>query len=705
MSGTADPSPFLGEPDRQDPSSSMTYAAYDPLSVAVLIWDEQGLAAYANRAAEDLFGSPSEQLQGRTASELLHDAPDHGEPRGPAPTRLLVEYLTGKMFLVRADGGIRCVEAHTSSLPSAGVCWVTTLIDLTSFARLEEDLRTERGLLRTLMDTVPDQIYMKDRASRIIRSNQAHAAHGGFAHPDELIGKSDFDLYPRDFAQMIYDEEQSSMRTGQPIIGRIEDQTARFGTPLWLQSTKAPIVRDGQVVGLVGISRDITELQLVQARLSHQALHDMLTGLPNRALLLDRLEQATLTAHREHTSFSLCLLDLDRFKEVNDTLGHQRGDRLLQEVATRIFAVLRESDTVARLGGDEFALILPGTTADVAVNTALRIRQVLEQPLELDGHHPDISASVGIAQFPLHAADAANLLVYADVAMYAAKQAGCGYAIYDADVDQHSPDHLALPREFRHALTNNELFLHYQPLVDLESGRVSCVEALIRWMHPRHGLIPPARILPLAERIGVLDALTQWVLHTALKQSRAWREEGLSLRIAVNISTGTLQDADLPEKIRAALAEHRIPPTDLTLEITEEALMTNPAHALAVLNELHAMGVQLAIDDFGTGFSSLAYLKHLPVHTIKIDKSFVLGMAPGRQDDAIVRSVIELSHNLGLAVVAEGIEDQVTMSRLAALNCDSGQGFFMSKPIGAADLEQWMRTSAWGTTAGPGTVA
>ncbi|MGH2347413.1 MAG: putative bifunctional diguanylate cyclase/phosphodiesterase, partial [Chloroflexota bacterium] len=410
---------------------------------------------------------------------------------------------------------------------------------------------------------------------------------------------------------------------------------------------------------------------------------------------------AVLTAQREHTSFSFCLLDLDRFKEVNDTLGHQRGDRLLQEVATRIYGVLRDSDTVARLGGDEFAIILPGATGDFAAGTALRIRQVLEQPLDLDGHHPDIAASIGIAYYPLHAADAATLLVYADVAMYVAKGAGCGYAVYDADVDQHSPDHLALPQEFRQALAGNGLFLQYQPLVDLEGGRVTTVEALLRWNHPRHGLIAPTRILPLAERIGVLDALTQWVLHTALRQCRAWHEGGLALRVAVNLSASTLQDDDLPAKVRVALAEHGVAAASLTLEITEEALMTDPSHALAVLNELCTMGVRLAIDDFGTGFSSLAYLKHLPVHTIKIDKSFVLGMAPGLEDDAIVRSVIELSHNLGLAVVAEGIEDQATMSRLAELSCDTGQGFFMSKPVSAGDLEQWMRTSTWGAAGDP----
>jgi diguanylate cyclase (GGDEF)-like protein/PAS domain S-box-containing protein len=704
MSSVADRPNSASKSERSGRAGLRPYEAYGPLPVAVVIWDETARLVYVNHAAEELFGETAELIRGRMAGELLRPDPADGPPSATELPTAQALVRSGRLILAQADGEHRWVEARTVPLHGASrreIQSLTAIIDRTAATRIDEELRDERALLQTLMDSMPDLIYTKDRASRFTRANRAHAVHGGFADPSDLIGKTDFDLYPREFAQIIFDEEQSAMCTGQPIVDRIEDQTAQFGRPLWIQSTKAPIVRAGQVVGLVGIARDITQLQLVQERLSHQALHDMLTGLPNRALLLDRLEQAVLTAQRERSSFALCLLDLDRFKEVNDTLGHQRGDRLLQEVATRIYGVLRESDTVARLGGDEFAIILPGAAGDFAAGTAQRIRQVLEQPLDLDGHHPDVAASIGIAYYPLHAADAATLLVYADVAMYVAKGAGCGYAVYDADVDQHSPDHLALPQEFRQALAGNGLFLQYQPLVELEGGHVTAVEALLRWNHPRHGLIPPARILPLAERIGVLDALTQWVLHTALRQCRAWHEGGLALRVAVNISASTLQDGQLPAKVATALAEYGVAAEQLTLEITEEALMTDPAHALAVLNELHGMGVRLAIDDFGTGFSSLAYLKNLPVHTIKIDKSFVLGMAPGLQDDAIVRSVIELSHNLGLAVVAEGIEDQATMSRLADLSCDTGQGFFMSKPVSPGDLEQWMRTSAWSTSGHP----
>lgn len=558
-----------------------------------------------------------------------------------------------------------------------------------------EQCQVEHQVLQTLMESMPDQIYVKDRESRFTAVNRAQALHAGYPDPADLLGKTDFDLYTEAFAQQLHAEEQAAMRTGQAVIGAVEDLSARHGRPFWLQSTKVPIVRDGTIVGLVGISRDITEFKLTQERLAHLALHDPLTGLPNRALLMDRLEQAVRVCEREHTSFAFCLLDLDRFKEVNDTLGHQFGDRLLQEVAARLDGVLRVSDTAARLGGDEFALLLPGSTMDGAIALAARICQTLAQPFDLDGHHPEIVASIGIVQCPLHSADVTTLLAQVDVAMYAAKQAGCGYTVYDPTLQEHSPEQLALPHEFRAALANDELFLEYQPLVAFTPEQVPTVEALLRWSHPRFGAIPPARILPLAERLGLTMPLFLWTLHTALRQCRVWHDRGLGLRVAVNIAPGALRDAKLPANVAQMLGEYALPASSLMLELTEGALMVDPEQTLTVLDNLHAMGVHLVLDDFGTGFASLAYLKNIPVQAIKLDKSFVLGMVPGNRDEAIVRSVIDLSHVLGLAVVAEGIEDQGTLSRLAELGCDSGQGFYMSKPVPVRELEDWLESSSW----------
>jgi diguanylate cyclase (GGDEF)-like protein/PAS domain S-box-containing protein len=671
-------------------STQQRDTAYSPLLVAVVVWDAAGLLVHANPAAEDLLGAPLAQLRGRDMSTVLQPDSDGQPSPGITPSPNPLDALNGRTRLRCLDGLSRWLLARTVAVyaPTGEVAWLlSSILDQSDVNETSEALTIERGLLRSLIDAMPDFIYVKDRALRFILTNQAHAAYFGLRDPIEQLGKSDFDFYESDTARALQLEELQIMDTRQPLIGAIEDQSLYAGRPCWLQSTKVPIVRDGQVTGIMGISRDITELKVVQERLAHQALHDMLTGLPNRALLLDRLEQVLRTAQREQTPFALCLLDLDGFKEVNDTLGHQRGDRLLQEV-------LRNSDTVARLGGDEFAILLPGANIEAAVAVTNRIRLALEAPLELDGHFPDIAASIGIAMFPMHADNSTSLMACADVAMYAAKQAGGGScALYDMDLDRHSPDHLALPRELRHALVNNELFLEYQPLVDLGSSAVSTVEALLRWSHPRHGIIPPARFLPIAERIGILDALTRWVLDAALRQCNLWRQAGLPLRVAVNVSPSTLQQPDLPTAVASALREHHVPPTSLTLEITEQALAANPEQALRALNALSEMGVRISIDDFGTGFSSLAYLKQLPVNEIKIDKSFVLGMQPGARDEAIVRSVIDLSHNLGMSVVAEGIEDQITLSRLAELSCDSGQGFFMSRPVSANALEAWLRSS------------
>ncbi len=437
--------------------------------------------------------------------------------------------------------------------------------------------------------------------------------------------------------------------------------------------------------------------------LRHQALHDALTGLPNRTLPHDRLEQALRADARDAGGLALLLFDLDRFKEVNDTLGHQAGDLLLQEVAARVRGAVRASDTVARLGGDEFAVLLPGADAAGAVAATHTLLAALATPIALDGQSLACTASIGIALAPTHGTDVATVLRRADVAMYVAKRAGSGYAVYAAAHDQHSPARLTLETELRAALAAGALVLHYQPTVDVRSGRADRVEALARWPHPQHGLIPPDQFIPLAEQTGLIVPLTQWVLETALAQCHAWEQAGWTLGVAVNLSMRSLHDPGLPETIAWLLRRYAVPPERLTLEITESALMVDPAQAQAVLLRLTALGVQLAIDDFGTGYSSLGYLKQLPVDAVKIDKSFVQNMGhTTTKDSAIVRSIIDLGHNLGLAVVAEGVEDQATWQRLRAAGCDVAQGFYMSRPMPAAELEHWLATTSWGRGAALG---
>ncbi|MDO9372115.1 MAG: EAL domain-containing protein [Gammaproteobacteria bacterium] len=425
-------------------------------------------------------------------------------------------------------------------------------------------------------------------------------------------------------------------------------------------------------------------------RLEHQALHDALTNLPNRALLEDRLQQAVLTCARDNKPLALLVMDLDRFKEVNDSLGHHSGDQLLQQVALRLQNTLRKSDTVARLGGDEFAVLLPGADAERAIQAARVLITTLEAAFHLEGQMLDVRASIGIALFPAHGTDEATLLRRADVAMYAAKRAHSGYALYDSGQDQDSLLRLTLTSALTHAIEQQELVLHYQPKVAFSSGRVVSAEALVRWQRPGQGLLPPDEFIPLAERTGLIRPLTQFVLHETVRQCAAWRRAGIDLTLAVNLSARNLHEAQLAEQMVAYLEEWDVPPACLELEITESAIMTDPMRALAVLTRLDAMGVRLAIDDFGTGYSSLAYLKKLPVDTLKIDKSFVMGMAQDGNDAVIVRSTIDLAHNLGLRVVAEGVENQQTWDMLDELGCDIAQGYFLTRPLASADFMTWL---------------
>ena len=432
--------------------------------------------------------------------------------------------------------------------------------------------------------------------------------------------------------------------------------------------------------------------------LQHQALHDALTGLPNRALLYDRLTHTLRLVERDSSSLALLLLDLDRFKVINDTLGHQAGDALLQQVAARMRNAVRSSDTVARLGGDEFALLLPETDRDGAVRATQTLLTALVAPMMLEGQMVHVGASIGMALAPAQGSDAGALLRHADVAMYVAKRAGSGYAVYDPRHDGYSAGRLMREAELRHALATNELVLHYQPTVDLRTGRATGVEALVRWAHPTHGLLAPDQFIPLAEQTGLIVPLTRWVLDQALAQGAAWARVGHPLGVAVNLSVRTLHDERLPDTLAWLLRRYAIAPERVMLEITESVLMADPTQALAVLTRLSALGVRVAIDDFGTGYSSLAYLKQLPVDAVKIDKSFVqhMGAAEATKDTAIVRSIIELGHNLGLVVVAEGVEDEGAWAHVRALGGDVAQGYYMSRPLPLPSLDRWLESSPWG---------
>jgi len=432
-----------------------------------------------------------------------------------------------------------------------------------------------------------------------------------------------------------------------------------------------------------------------ETKIMDLAYRDTLTGLPNRALFSDRLQQALRMAPRLSASVSVLLMDVDRFKYVNDTLGHQIGDLLLREVAERLAAIVRrESDTVARLGGDEFVVLLPSDDADGARRVARNIQKALETPMSLDGHVVDCRVSIGIASFPEHGESATTLLRRADVAMYTAKRLNNGLAVYDDQDDQDSRARLSLMGELRHAVETHELVLHYQPKVHLADPRELHVEALVRWQHPVRGLVAPSEFIPFAEQTGFIRQITQAVMARAVAQCVQWRREGLRIHVSINISARDLLDPELADRFANLAADHGCHPSWIALDITECANLDDPGHALRNLERLHALGCRISIDDYGTGYSSLAYLKRLPVNELKIDRSFVMGMVSDASDAVIVRSTVDLAHNMGLTVVAEGVEDEATLRKLRELGCDMAQGYHLSRPLPPDDVARWMRTNA-----------
>ncbi len=473
------------------------------------------------------------------------------------------------------------------------------------------------------------------------------------------------------------------------------------GTEFELDLQLVPVEADGQLSHWVAFLRDVTESRNQIVSLRHQAMHDGLTDLPNRMMLFDRLDTALNMARANATTVALLLMDLDRFKEVNDTFGHHFGDGLLKQVAFRLRNQLNEHDTVARLGGDEFAVVLTAPPdANAVAATARRILNTLQQPFVVEGQVLEVGGSIGIALYPEHGGDARTLMRRADVAMYTAKQDNAGYTFHSQEQERRSPDELSLVVELRSAMRRNELELYYQPKRHLKSGLMTRAEVLLRWQHPERGLLLPVSFIPIAERTGLIKPMTDWILERALGQMRAWHDTGAPVHLAVNVSAKSLQEQTLPARLQALLDKWHIDPRFLKIEITESSIMADPAHALAIMSMLQSMGVRLSVDDFGTGYSSLTHLRQLPIDEIKIDKSFVIGMSTSDADAAIVRTVIDLAHNLGKQVCAEGVEDAETLQRLKEMGCDLAQGYWISRPAKADDFMQWLTDTSWGLAVG-----
>ena len=452
-----------------------------------------------------------------------------------------------------------------------------------------------------------------------------------------------------------------------------------------------PTVRTKETQNLIDAFAEMRkQVHSRQMELEHQALHDSLTDLPNRTLLHDRMAQAINVARRDHKNLTLLMIDLDRFKEINDTLGHHVGDNVLKEVGQRFLATLRQIDTVARLGGDEYAILLPDTNITSAEAITKKITSALDNVFVIGELKLFIKASIGLAEYPTHGKDAATLIQHADVAMYIAKRGQQGFAVYNPQDDDYSIGRLALISDLRDALKKDQLHLHYQPKIDLETGSINGAEALLRWEHQKYGAIPPDQIITLAEQTGLIDDVTKWVFEKAVQQIAYWQKQNRSVNVSINLSMYNLKNPDLIPFIQSLFDNSRVLPEYITLEITESAMMANPKRSLKTLLDISSMGISLSIDDFGTGFSSLAYLKKLPVNELKIDKSFVMDIIHDENDFTIVKSTIDLAHNLGITVIAEGVEQEEVYNTLKTLNCDAVQGFFISHPLEPKQLEEFM---------------
>jgi diguanylate cyclase (GGDEF)-like protein/PAS domain S-box-containing protein len=510
-------------------------------------------------------------------------------------------------------------------------------------------------------------------------------------------------IHPHDRPRVAEDIERA-LEVGAPYSLQYRVLHADGGVRWVSERGRAILAEDGERLWLDGVLLDVTDQVLAeqdrdraeeavrqQAELNrHQALHDSLTKLPNRVLFQDRVRQAIRSAEREGGGAAVLVMDLDRFKEINDTLGHATGDQLLVEAASRLRTTLRGADAIARLGGDEFGIVLHDGSAGGVGAAAARIHAAFSAPFSLDGLPLQIEASIGAATYPEHADDVEGLIQRADIAMYVAKRDNSGWELYDRGQDSHQPQRLSLISELRRAIDERELVLHYQPKLELRSGRVSAVEALVRWQHPERGLVGPHEFIEVAQETSLIRPLTRYVIDEALRQCRAWIEEGHTLAVAVNVSTRNLIDLDFPDQVAALLQRWGVSPDLLELEITESAIVADMFRMRGVLERLGAMGLRLAVDDFGTGYTSLGYLRRLPITELKIDRSFVSHMTTSEEDAVIVRSTIDLGRNLGLEVVAEGVEDPEVLERLRGLGCDVAQGYLMSRPVPAGELTAWL---------------
>jgi diguanylate cyclase (GGDEF)-like protein/PAS domain S-box-containing protein len=690
---------------------------------------------HCNPRLAEIFGWRSEELIGQPVSILYKSATDFLQLQ----VEVQRKFSHGEVFetehsFLRKDGqplhcylrakSIDLKDGHQSSI------WVTDdishrkalqeqLTDLLSDLenrvaertkelaetnlRLKEEIEERKQIERTLLSSEKrfrdlselsmDWFWEQDANFRFIEMSKGLLSTS--LRSSSTLGKTRKELPIVGLTEADWQAHQKVLDAHLPFKDFVYQMETQPGEIHWFSISGIPLFEDGVFVGYRGAGTDITEQKKSEQKIQHMAFHDPLTGLPNRVLLEDRMQQAIAHAARTSSRLALLYLDLDNFKKINDSLGHTAGDTLLKEIALRLRECVRDTDTISRQGGDEFVLILNELeSADDCVPVVQKILSRLQDPIAADGREFFTSASIGLAVYPEDGTDFESLRKKADVAMYQSKESGRNtYRFFDESMNQEAGEHLMLRNGIRRGLERHEFELYYQPQIDLLTGQVFGAEALLRWHHPELGLVPPAKFIPVAEESGLIVPLGEWVIFEACRQAVAWRNEGLpALQLAVNLSAVQFKRGHVEQTVVDALAKTGLNPAQFEMELTESILLQNIEQVLANVKRLKLLGVNLSIDDFGTGYSSLSYLKRLDIDKLKIDQSFIRDLASDPDDAAIVNAIVQMGHSLNLQVIAEGVEDENMLQMLRKFGCDQAQGYFFARPMPAKDFAEYLRS-------------
>lgn len=664
----------------------------DVRSVAVQGYRPDGTVHYWNTASEILYGYSAEEACGRTIYDLIVPRTLCAETRQAITTMVATgePIASGEMALRRKDGGTVIVYSSHALVTKPGETpdLYCIDIDITERKRNESQLRK----LSLAVEQSPAAVIITNLDAAIEYANPKFTAVTGYSL-DEVIGQNPRILQSGDMPREDYRQLWAHLLAGEEWRGEFLNKR-KDGRLFWERAVISPL-RDetGAITHYIGIKEDITTQKQYEEQLAYQATHDELTGLANRTMLKDRIDQEAKHVLRSHHLVAVILLDLDRFKVINDSLGHALGDELLCQVARRLEKIVRTTDTVARIGGDEF-VVLFSEVASVGVirKLAIKILAALSGPYLLSDQEVTLSASLGISVAPTDGQDSTTLIRNADIAMYQAKEGKSGFSFYTQEMNDRLVESLRLEGDLRRALERGEFELHYQPKIDLISGHINGCEALLRWQHPQQGLVSPGHFIPLAEETGLIIPIGTWVLQTVCHQIKQWNDQGLpAIPVAVNLSARQLRSGDIVTLVRDVLQQVELDPGLLELELTESMIMDDPLGAKELLQRLKTLGVSLSLDDFGTGYSSLNYLRRFPFDNLKIDKSFISDVVTDPTGASVVTSIIDIAHNLGLMAIAEGVETREQLDFLIANHCDVMQGYLFSKPLPAAEFARTLK--------------